>query len=724
MKPANFFNKSKTMCPFRFSLAAPIAMLTLASAHAGTTTAPAAPAEETPLTNWIGFTIGGAFGSGNNAGVMQRTQTNGYAFYGGIESLQFSQKINNSTTMTLDGHALPGLEDYEFNLNLTKADVGYVKAGYKQFRTWYDGSGGYLPGAQYGQLADDELSIDRGELSFEAGLRMENVPEITFAYKHAFRNGQKDSLTWGEGSPAATANSFKLMPALWGIDEQVDTFELNVEHTLGNTDLGIGLIYEHASYSNSRTNTKGNNMAVTSPATTNSSAFRSVTQTDNYTMDLFAGNIHSVTRFSDKLWLTAGFAYNTMDTGNNGGTRSFDYPYSVYRGSRGPDAQYKNMDGGGYVNQLIGNVNLMWVPMPDLTVTPSLRYEHEDQRTWASITSYTVDANKIPSIPTYPAYLADSEMNEITGVLDIRYTGISDMVLYAKGQWGKEDENLTRMNISAADPVIRDWMSVDNQISEQEYTLGANWYPIRGLSFSLQGLYAERDQSLDPTAYNNSAGTTGGQTLRPIMLEHDSQTSDINLRMTWRPLSNLSLVTRYDYTTTEYNNRGVNWTPGTTAGGPPAGNILDQIESGNITSNIVSESVTWSPLSRMYVQGTVSYIWSQTDTPAADTPDWNNNYLTGSLTVGYAIDDKTDITGSFTYYGTHNYVAAADSMGYGYGTQEYGASLTLTRMITPNMVWNLRYGFITSNNNPMPDQTGGYNDFAAQMVSTGLQIRF
>ena len=272
MKPANFFNKSKTMCPFRFSLAAPIAMLTLASAHAGTTTAPAAPAEETPLTNWIGFTIGGAFGSGNNAGVMQRTQTNGYAFYGGIESLQFSQKINNSTTMTLDGHALPGLEDYEFNLNLTKADVGYVKAGYKQFRTWYDGSGGYLPGAQYGQLADDELSIDRGELSFEAGLRMENVPEITFSYKHAFRNGQKDSLTWGEGitsAPPDDPNSFKLIPALWGIDEQVDTFELNVEHTIGNTDLGIGLIYEHASYSNSRTITKGNNMAVTSAATTN-----------------------------------------------------------------------------------------------------------------------------------------------------------------------------------------------------------------------------------------------------------------------------------------------------------------------------------------------------------------------------------------------------------------------------------------------------------------------
>jgi hypothetical protein len=44
-------------------------------------------------------------------------------------------------------------------------------------------------------------------------------------------------------------------------------------------------------------------------------------------------------------------------------------------------------------------------------------------------------------------------------------------------------------------------------------------------------------------------------------------------------------------------------------------------------------------------------------------------------------------------------------------------------MLTPNMIWNLRYGFITSNTDG-EDQSGGYDDFTAQMVSTGLQIRF
>ena len=80
---------------------------------------PPAPAEARSLANWIDFTVGGAFVSGNDAGMMRRTQTNG-DFYGGIESLQYSKALNDSTTLTLDGHALPGLEDYEFNLDLKK----------------------------------------------------------------------------------------------------------------------------------------------------------------------------------------------------------------------------------------------------------------------------------------------------------------------------------------------------------------------------------------------------------------------------------------------------------------------------------------------------------------------------------------------------------------------------------------------------------------------------
>lgn len=727
MKPirfSKFMGPSRTLRSFRLALAAPAVALTFASAQAGGPAAPAAAAEPAVASNWISFTIGGAFVNDNDAGMHTRTQTNG-DFYGGIDSLQFSKALNSSTTLTLDGHALPGLEDYEGNLTLTKADVGYVKAGYKQFRTWYDGSGGFLAGQTYIPSADDDMTIDRGELSFEAGLRMEKMPEITFSYKHAFRNGQKDSLAWGDSK---NSSAYKIAPAMWDIDEKSDTFELDVEHTLGNTDLGMGLMYEHASYSNSRVNQRGFSTAVTTPATTSADAYRIATQTDDWSMNLFAGNLHSVTRFNDQLWLTAGFAYNTVDTDTKGGSRSFEYDYSVYKGTRGGDQFYNNMNGGGQVEQIIGNLNLMYAPMPDLTITPSLRYEHEDLNSWSRIHSYNVVT---PASIGNPAYSADSSKDSTIGALDIRYTGLTDWVFYARGQWGREDETVTRNNM---DPLNADWLHSDIQIDEQEYSLGANWYPMSGLSFAVQGLYAQRDQSLDHTASNVVPGVgadpVSQQTMRPIMADHDTTIDDFNMRVTWRPASNVSLVTRYDYCQTEYSNQGITWSASSgTSLTNPALYTIAEIESGEVTSHIISESVTWNPMARLYVQGSASYVWSETETGEKYTGNSDNDYFSGSLTVGYAIDDVTDLTATYTYYGASNYVPSqnyygANTMGYGLNSQEHSLSLTLTRALTPSMIWNLRYGFITSQTDPQPDQTGGFNDFTAQMISTGLQIRF
>ena len=702
MKPirfSKFLGHSRTLRAFRLALAAPALVLTLASAQAGTAT-PAAAAPAAPTSNWVSFTIGGAFVSGDDAGMMRRTQTNG-DFYGGIESMQFSQALDNTTTLTLDGHALPGLEDYEINVDLTKADVGYVKAGWKQYRTWYDASGGWLAAAptQWRQPFDDERTLDRGEAYLEAGLRMENLPEVTFRYSHAYRNGDKDSSCWGDVVVGSGVTQYKLVPALWNIDETTDLFELDVEHTLGNTDLGLGLVYEHVNLDNSRYTPRGLNK---------------VTLKDSNEMDLFASNIHSVTRFSEDAWLSFAAAYNTMDTDIDGGTRSYAYGVGQLPGSR--DYSYDKMVGGSNVQQVITNLNFMWVPMADLTVTPSLRYEYESTDTISQFRAYNST-----SWLGLQQLGASTDKDALTGALDLRYNGIDNVVLYAKGQWGQENEDIFRQDIE----LPGEFLATDVTIDEQEYVLGANWYAMSHLSFGLQGFYSERDQALDHYESNQSEVTAadpgGANNLRPIMTEHDVQTSDVNFRMTWRPLGNLSLITRYDYRNTEFDNQGISWTA------PSLPTIFAMVESGTVTSRILSESVTWSPMARMYVQGTASWVSSETETPcSATTPDSDNDYLTATLAVGYAIDDRTDITASYSYYGANNYnqvTSSPASLGYGLETQESVASVTLNRVLTENMVWNLRYAYIDSNTTSS-DQSGGFDDFTAHMVSTGLQIRF
>ncbi len=742
MKPIRFSRilaQSRALRSFGLALAAPALIFTITASKAGTVETTAAPAEEaeSEFTNWIGFTIGGAFVSGNDAGFMSRTQTNG-DFYGGIDSFQFSKELNDSTTMTLDGHAMPGLEDYEFNLDIEKTDLGYVKAGFKQFRTWYDATGGYLQGANrigVDTQFDDEQSIDRGELYFETGLRMENMPEITFSYRHLYREGQKDSTCWGDtpsnlawGGITGSNVAFKLMPALWDIDETTDIFELDVEHTLGNTDLGMGLVYESYDLDNSRYTPR---WGSTAPAAV--FGINETTLTEKTEADIFAGNIHSVTRFSDKAWLSFAASYSSMDTDIDGGSRTFGaywpvpLPITTIR-----DYAYDQMSGGSNVDQFITNLNFMWVPAQDLTVTPSLRYEHESIDTVSNFRAF----NTNQAWQGLESLGADTDMDSTTGAIDLRYTGISNVVLYAKGQWGHEEEDILRVDRFLPDgPVDLDsdgeFLATDVEIDEQEYTIGANWYVLSNLSFAVQAFHSERDQSLDHYEGNESVLAInyplpgGANNFRPIMTEHNTEVDDFNLRMTWRPMSNVSLVTRYDYRHTEYENAGINWSKPLID--PPI--LYPLIESGDIVSHIVSQSVTWSPMERLYIQGTASWISSETETPDTYTGDSDNDYLTATLTAGYAIDNRTDITASYTYFGASNYVnsvgfTGVPTMGYGLNTQEHGVNVTLTRVLTPNMIWNLRYGFITSNTDPMPDQSGGYNDFDAHMVSTGLQIRF
>jgi len=726
MKPIRFSKvlaQSKTLCSLRLALVAPAIVMTMTSAQAGSTASAPAETSSPEAANWIDFTIGGAFVSGDKAGMMRRTQTNG-DFYGGIGSLQYTKSIDSSTTLTLDGHALPGLEDYEGNLTLTRNDVGYLKIGYKQFRTWEDGSGGFLTGAQQAGTPawGDELYVDRGQFYIEGGLRMDKLPEITFSYKHDFRRGEKDSTIWGEGIPSnvvpASSNQYRLAPSLWSLDEKVDTFELDVEHTLGKTDLGMGLVYEHTGYTDTLTTTHG--YLDKSPPATSSSAYRVVNQSNEYSTDLFSGNVHSVTRFNDNIWLSSGFAYDSIKSNTDGGSRSITSGTPAYTGSRAET--FTNMIGDGQVNEVIANLSLMWVALPDLTVTPSLRYEHQNQSASSAVAYYLPQT---PATLKYESQASDTQTDDTLGALDVRYTGINDWVLYAKGQWGQVNENIGWNDTTTANASPKAALYKDVQIDEQDYSLGANWYPTHGLSFAVQGLYSQRDEALDPMG-NAGTGTQafGSQNFNPVILEHDTQLYDFNLRMTWRPLNNLSLVTRYDFGQTEYENRGTSWSPTTVGSTPGSGTILAQVESGKMISNTLSESVTWSPTNQFYVQATGSYVWAKTQAEFGAITDADNNYFTASLSAGYAIDDKTQLTGSFTYYGASNYNDFAGSMGYGLNTQEYGASLTLTRIINANVTWSLRYGFYTSNTQYAPDQTNGVNDFTAQMVSTGLQVRF
>jgi hypothetical protein len=180
---------------------------------------------EADYRNWFDVSVGGTLIDGDKAQFMQRHGVPKGAF-GGVESFHYEQDVGKKGLFQIDGRGIFDNHDYSLKLSLDHPDIGYLRGGYREYRSWYDGSGGYFPlNGQWFSLYDDELAVDRGEAWFEGGLTLPGKPVLTFRYSHQFREGRKDSTVWGDttrtGLTGAT-NTRGIVPSFWDIDEERD----------------------------------------------------------------------------------------------------------------------------------------------------------------------------------------------------------------------------------------------------------------------------------------------------------------------------------------------------------------------------------------------------------------------------------------------------------------------------------------------------------------------
>jgi hypothetical protein len=293
-------------------------------------------------------------------------------------------------------------------------------------------------------------------------------------------------------------------------------------------------------------------------------------------------------------------------------------------------------------------------------------------------------------------------------------------------------------------------MNKDNYLTGQKYTIGATWYPLTYLNMAMQYYYKIADYDNDfhsELATPTDVPTVPGSERNQRLLGQDWDTQDANIRITYHPkvpawLGTVSFVTRYDFMQTAISGK---WSV-SPAGLPPAtpptptsyvtGTILNEERTGIIFQNVLSESVNWSPLPRLYFQGNVSYTWSQTNTGAGQidlistgTTTYNsptvvnfrNDYWTATANGGYVVDDKTELRAEYTFYRAADYQNNDRvAMPYGMGATEHTVSASVSREIAKNMRLVFKYTFYT-----YEDQTSGnHNNYDAHSFYSGLQVRF
>jgi hypothetical protein len=84
--------------------------------------------EEQPeeYKNWIEFGIGGVITSGDRAQFEQEHRLPGDQVYGGIQDLHFEGTFDKNGTLSVDGHALWDINDYDITVELAKPNLQLV----------------------------------------------------------------------------------------------------------------------------------------------------------------------------------------------------------------------------------------------------------------------------------------------------------------------------------------------------------------------------------------------------------------------------------------------------------------------------------------------------------------------------------------------------------------------------------------------------------------------
>src|SRR3954471_3670957 len=366
--------------------------------------------EETPeYKNWIELGIGGVITSGDRAQFQQEHRLPGDQVYGGIQDLHFEGTMGKDALFSIDGHALWDFNDYDITVQLAKPNLGYVKAGYTEFRNWYDGNAGFFP---HNDVFFDppypEMHVDRGDAWIELGLRAPNWPEITVRYDHEFRFGQKDSTVWGDTNltdllPPATSTR-KIVPSFRNIDEKLDIFSLEASKTIGNTDVLLGMRYERNTndYSLNMERGAGQLPPVVSPP----GQQRKVTQQQNDDLDLFSGHGITQTRVTDNLWFTAGYSYTTI-TNDLSASRIFGTHWDEAFGEPVPtlgsgDRAFIDLAGTARIKEHLFNANLFWMPFESVAILTGFRYTHQNNDSDSTFIAEEPGPNTPPFTPTNP----------------------------------------------------------------------------------------------------------------------------------------------------------------------------------------------------------------------------------------------------------------------------------------------------------------------------------
>jgi hypothetical protein len=654
------------------------------------------------ISGTVAVAAGGALVEGDQPAFQQRfrQRKDGFA---GLEEMSVT-RTTNDWLFRFDARFIEGNDDYKLAARWEKFDVLYVQASYQSFRTFYDGSGGrFLPRNLTLSWFDENLALDRSYFSFEIGTLVPQRPQWRLRYDRNTRDGTKNSLRWGESNLAGqpfVPRAF--IPSYLLVDEERDIISAEVSESTDAASWNVGGRYER---------TKVHNQHV-ARRRLREPQDRFLTTNEGTDTDLFSGHGFYERIFHERLRASAGGMFTTIDT-NITGSKIYgatpDAEYSpTFARRQVQDIGYFGLTGGARMKQYIGNLNVVYQPAKYWIVRPGLKYEHLRKDSGENHTDTDVGGGAAArAILDEIESASRDSWNEVTEELEIRYTRWANWTLDVRGQWNQGTGNLVEQSILLATRAPDIDRETEYERFGQRYIANATWYLRPGLTLGAQYNYRLKIADYDHRRDSSSNSTRSGNRYPAYIIDQDIESHDGNVRLSWRPRSMLSFVSRYAYqrstVTTSFDGLG-------------------EIRNGVLTRHVFTQTATWNPTARLYLTGAVNLNYDQLAVPPHRfTFHSDNNYVSASLGAGYAVGKVTDLFVEANHYRADNYTDnPAVTLPLNAGQTTQSAFFTWVRRQSDRLIYTAKYGYATNRDGTF----GGLNDFNAHLFYAKVQYKF
>ena len=627
---------------------------------------------------------------------------------GGVAELFWDKELSADTRLSARGHGELGNHDYSLKLDVSKSRFGYLSGGYRTFRTWYDGSGGFFPPTSYFIVPfGNGHSLDRGEAWVEAGLGPAGLPNLTLKYTHRFRDGAKDSLVWGDASVFGQVTSRAIVPSVINIDEEADEVRARLSHRVGGTELSAGVRYATTNIGNSRN-------ILRSPEEANQ---RTVTQSNVTNTDTLVVNASGQRGFFDgALFGTATYIHTDLRSDTSGSRIYGDDIGSLsdplFNARQRFDVGFFDLHGSSNVRIDLGDVTLVALPYDSWRVSANIRTEREDRESSATHVETNVDGN-FTTIQTPFSLNVNSDTLTLGEGFEVRYNGMKQASIYLSGSWEQTDADLSETQVDRSTEEIDLDRDTDAKREREEYALGFQWYPTTRSNASVRYQYR-----IDETRFDHRGDSTldvGADRFPAFLRALDVVYDSLSMRCSWRTAeSRFRLTGRYELRHSERTS--------VSAG-------LAEVSAAKTRQNILGAVVTWTPNPAVHINASADYVTNVTDTPADEltgpaantVTEFDSDYWHGALHSGVALDENTEVNLQYYFYLADNYDDnSVASQPYGSHIGEHGGVVTLSRKLSEQHSWSVMYGFVTAEDN----ESGGRNDYDVHLLSMRAQLEF